>query len=100
MVSSNLLTGRGGLGRGPAFVQPLRRHDRGTRISCTASGDVVGDLGCDDATVVAVIWELRNPDGGSTGLEVARARMEHHEHVLGHALPERVDVDVTDEGGT
>jgi hypothetical protein len=46
-----------------------------------------------------VIWELRNPDGGSTGLEFSRARMEHHEHVLGHALPERVDVDVTDLDG-
>jgi len=45
------------------------------------------------------IWELRNPDGGSTGLEFARGRMEHHEHVLGHALPERVDVDVTAEDG-
>lgn len=46
-----------------------------------------------------VIWEVRNPDGGSTGLEFARARMEEHEHLLGHALPERVDVDVTDEDG-
>jgi hypothetical protein len=58
-------------------------------------------LGCDDRAVAkVVIWELRNPDGGSTGLEFARARMEQHEHVLGHALPERVDVDVTDEEGT
>jgi hypothetical protein len=47
-----------------------------------------------------LIWEVRNPDGGSTGLEFARARMEEHDHVLGHALPERVDVDVTDEEGT
>jgi hypothetical protein len=47
-----------------------------------------------------LIWEVRNPDGGQTGLEFARARMEKHDHVLGHALPERVDVDVTDEDGT
>jgi len=46
-----------------------------------------------------VIWEIRNPDGGSTGLEFSRARMEEHDRVLGHALPERVDVDVTDEDG-
>jgi hypothetical protein len=43
------------------------------------------------------IWEIRNPDGGSTGLEVARGRMEPHEDVLAHALPQRVDVDVFDE---
>src|SRR4051794_13709579 len=47
-----------------------------------------------------VTWELRNPDGGSTGLEFARGRMEHHEHVLGHALPERVEVWVTEEDGS
>jgi len=56
---------------------------------------------CDDPAVARVlIWEVRNPDGGQSGLEFARARMEEHEHVLGHALPERVDVDVTDEDGT
>jgi hypothetical protein len=42
------------------------------------------------------MWEIRNPDGGATGLEVARARMAPHEEVLGHALPERVDVEVFD----
>ncbi len=46
------------------------------------------------------IWEIRNPDGGSTGLEVARGRMEAHEDVLAHALPERVDVDVFTEDGS
>jgi hypothetical protein len=45
------------------------------------------------------IWEIRNPDGGSTGLEVARGRMAPHEIVLAHALPERVDVEVVDERG-
>jgi hypothetical protein len=55
---------------------------------------------CDDPAVARVlIWEVRNPDGGATGLEFARARMEEHDHVLGHALPERVDIDVTDEHG-
>jgi hypothetical protein len=43
------------------------------------------------------IWEIRNPDGGSTGLEVARGRMAPHDAVLAHALPERVDVEVFDE---
>ena len=47
-----------------------------------------------------MIWEIRNPDGGSTGLELARGRMAEHRYVLAHALPERVDVDVTDEDGT
>ena len=46
-----------------------------------------------------VIWEIRSPDGGSTGLEFARARMEEHERVLGHALPRRADVEVTDGDG-
>jgi hypothetical protein len=42
------------------------------------------------------VWEIRNPDGGATGLEVARARMAPHREVLGHALPERIDVEVFD----
>ena len=50
-------------------------------------------------TDVVHIWEMRNPDGGSTGLEFARGRMEAHDLVLGHSLPERVDVVVTDESG-
>ncbi len=46
------------------------------------------------------IWEIRNPDGGGSGLEVARARMEPHDDVLGHSLSERVDVEVYDGDGT
>ena len=45
------------------------------------------------------IWEIRNPDGGSTGLEVARGLMAPHDVVLAHALPERVDVEVIDGVG-
>jgi hypothetical protein len=45
------------------------------------------------------VWEIRNPDGGSTGLEVARGLMAPHDIVLAHALPERVDVEVTDGDG-
>jgi hypothetical protein len=45
------------------------------------------------------VWEIRNPDGGATGLEVARALMAPHEEVLGHALPERIDVEVFDGAG-
>src|SRR5687768_15643810 len=45
------------------------------------------------------IWEIRNPDGGATGLEFSRARLAAHELVLGHALPERVDVEVRDMDG-
>jgi hypothetical protein len=46
------------------------------------------------------IWEIRNPDGGQSGLEVARARMEPHHEVIGHSLPERVDIKIHDEEGT
>jgi hypothetical protein len=49
--------------------------------------------------VTVHIWEIRNPDGASMGLEVARGRMEPHADVLAHALPERVDIDVCDEAG-
>jgi hypothetical protein len=45
------------------------------------------------------IWEIRNPDGASMGLEVARGRMAPHTDVLAHALPERVEVEVFDEDG-
>ena len=45
------------------------------------------------------IWEIRNPDGAAMGLEVARGRSGEHEVILAHAMPERVDVTVTDEGG-
>ena len=38
------------------------------------------------------IWELRNPDGASQGLEFAKARMGHHRVVLVHAAPSRLNV--------
>ena len=43
------------------------------------------------------IWEIRSPDGGSSGLEFARARMDATDRVLVHAVPSRIDVIVTDE---
>jgi hypothetical protein len=45
------------------------------------------------------VWELRNPDGGAMGLEFARGRSAPTDLMLGHALPERVDVEVRDEAG-
>jgi hypothetical protein len=45
-------------------------------------------------------WELRNPDGGSLGLEFARGKSAPTKTMLGHALPERVDLEVRDEKGT
>lgn len=45
------------------------------------------------------IWEVRNPDGGMLGMEVARSIMQPTEKVLGHAFPQRVDVEVRDSGG-
>ncbi len=45
------------------------------------------------------IWEIRNPDGGAMGLEFSRALMAAHEHVLAHALPERIDVEVRTSAG-
>ena|SRR5438105_3975224 len=45
------------------------------------------------------VWELRNPDGGSTGLEFARGKSAPTSRMLGHSLPERVDVEVRDEEG-
>src|SRR5207249_4139074 len=44
-------------------------------------------------------WELRNPDGGSLGLEFARGKSAPTRTILGHALPERVDLEVRDEDG-
>jgi hypothetical protein len=38
------------------------------------------------------IWEIRNPDGASMGLEVARGRSGEHDVLLAHAMPERIDV--------
>jgi hypothetical protein len=46
------------------------------------------------------IWEIRNPDGASMGLEVARGRSAEHDVMLAHAMPERIDVTVNDEDGT
>lgn len=45
---------------------------------------------------MAYIWEIRSPDGGMLGLEVARAITDPCEAVLGHAFPERIDVTVRD----
>jgi len=45
------------------------------------------------------LWELRNPDGGPTGLEWARAKIGIVDRVLLHAAPERVDVQIHDEAG-
>ncbi|MDP9181872.1 MAG: hypothetical protein M3P04_03720 [Actinomycetota bacterium] len=47
--------------------------------------------------VMDYVWELRNPDGGTLGLEWARALSSAHDVVLAHALPSRVDVVVRDE---
>lgn len=44
------------------------------------------------------IWELRNPDGGSQGLEFAKARMGSHRVVLVHAAPSRLNVVVRTPG--
>ena len=43
------------------------------------------------------IWHLRNPDGASMGLEFATGRSAPTVTMLGHSLPERVDVEVRDE---
>lgn len=45
------------------------------------------------------VWEIRSPDGGSSGLEFARARLAPAERVIAHALPSRIDVEVYDESG-
>jgi hypothetical protein len=45
------------------------------------------------------LWALRNPDGGSTGLEFARGTSAPTNTMLGHSLPERVNVEVRDEDG-
>jgi len=45
------------------------------------------------------VWEVRNPDGGSMGLEFARGKSAPTERMLGHSLPERVDVEIRDEDG-
>ena len=45
------------------------------------------------------IWQLRNPDGGPKGLEFAMGSSAPTDVMLGHALPERVNVEVRDETG-
>jgi hypothetical protein len=50
--------------------------------------------------VTTHFWAIRSPDGGSTGLEFALARLEATERVLGHALPSTIDVEVRDAEGT
>jgi hypothetical protein len=47
----------------------------------------------------AVIWEIRNPDGASMGLEFARARLDGYATLLVHAAPSRIEVVVRDEVG-
>jgi hypothetical protein len=47
----------------------------------------------------AVIWEIRNPDGASMGLEFARARLDGYATLLVHAAPSRIEVVVRDAAG-
>jgi len=47
----------------------------------------------------AVIWDIRNPDGASMGLEFARARLDGYATLLVHAAPSRIEVVVRDEVG-
>jgi len=49
--------------------------------------------------VTNYIWEVSNLDGPILGLEVARSITAATDAVLGHALPEQVDVDVRDQQG-
>jgi len=44
-------------------------------------------------------WIIRIPNVGATGLEFARGRLAATHHVLTHALPEIVDVEVRTEDG-
>lgn len=45
------------------------------------------------------LWELCNPDGNMLGMEVGCAIMEADDTVLGHALPEREDIEFRDQAG-
>ena len=45
------------------------------------------------------LWHVRSVEGGSTGLEVANARLAATETVLAHALPRVITVEVRDEDG-
>jgi hypothetical protein len=46
------------------------------------------------------VWDMRNPDGAAMGLEFARGSSAPTDRMLGHAVPERVNVVVRDEEGT
>jgi hypothetical protein len=45
------------------------------------------------------IWDIRSPDGGSTGLPFARAELVATTAVLAHSLPSAIEVEVRDEDG-
>ncbi|HVA85342.1 MAG TPA: hypothetical protein VNF73_03370 [Candidatus Saccharimonadales bacterium] len=45
---------------------------------------------------MAETWELWYPDGGATGLPIARARIDPTDVLWAHALPERLAVTVRD----
>jgi hypothetical protein len=44
------------------------------------------------------VWQLRSTEGGSAGLEFARAAIEPSRTVLVHAAPTRLDVEVLANG--
>jgi hypothetical protein len=44
------------------------------------------------------VWAIRGADGGSAGLEFARAQVEPADSVLVHAAPARLDVEVFADG--
>ncbi|MDP9184141.1 MAG: hypothetical protein M3O29_00540 [Actinomycetota bacterium] len=44
------------------------------------------------------VWAIRGADGGSAGLEFARAKVEPSDTVLVHAAPARLDVEVFADG--
>ena len=45
------------------------------------------------------VWDLRNPDGGMTGMPWGRALMAATDAVLAHSLPRRIDVEVRTADG-
>src|SRR5437763_17209249 len=48
---------------------------------------------------VDYVWDIRNPDGGSMGMEFARGKSAPADAMLAHALPERATVEVRDDEG-
>jgi hypothetical protein len=44
-------------------------------------------------------WEIRDPDTGSRGAEVARGACDESSEILAHAMPARIDVRVWREDG-